>query len=329
MKDYVPPFTVTNNMLSYISSIMENLGRMDNYKNLNRMPILRKNNRIRSIHSSLAIEANSLSFEQVKDIINDKLVAGPKKEILEVKNAYRAYEMMDLINPYSVKDLKKVHGVMMNLLIEDSGKYRLGKEGVFDKDKYIFMAPGPEMVDQLIKNLFCWLKENKDSIHPLILSSVFHYEFLFIHPFSDGNGRMARLWQNVILGNWKELFFYMPLESQIKRYQDEYYQVIDICNHEGNSTLFIEFMLRMINESLNMLMDSSSKSIGIVNQNTRRLLDAMSDIPMSALEIMDELGIKSRETFRNTYLNPAIENGLVKLTIPDKPTSKNQKYYKE
>lgn len=328
MKDYIPPFIITNTMLDCISNIMENIGKMDYYKNLNRMPILRKNNRIESIHSSLAIEANSLSLEQVSDVINGKLVRGPKYEIDEVKNAYKACEMMEEVDPFNLDDLKKIHGVMMNSLIDDAGSYRRGKEGVFDGEKCIFMAPGPEMVDQLMQGLFLWLQNNQNNIHPLILSSVFHYEFVFIHPFSDGNGRMARVWQNIILGNWKELFYYLPIESQIKKYQNEYYRVIDECNHVGNSTLFIEFMLRMIQEAVQTVVFDSNSQSEIDNPYIVKLLNVMDDKPMKAIDIMDKLGIKSRETFRNTYLDPAIKKGFVKLTIPDKPTSKNQMYYK-
>ena len=323
---YIPPFTITNKMLEYVSNIMEHIGEMNSYQSLSKMPILRKNNRIRSIHSSLAIEANSLSLGQVKDIINEKVVIGPKKEIKEVKNANRAYGMMEQVNPYSITDLKKVHREMMSLLIENPGEYRLGREGVFAGDKCIFMAPGPDMINSLMNDLFSWMEQNKEELSPLILSSVFHYEFVFIHPFLDGNGRMARLWQTVILGHWKDIFYYMPIETQIKKYQEEYYQVIDTCNHLGNSTLFVEFMLHMIDESLKEIISQSN--VDGINQNVRELLDAMMDIPMTSREIMVRLGIKSKETFRNSYLNPAMEIGLVKMTIPDKPTSKNQKYYK-
>lgn len=185
MTDYKPPFSITNKMLDYISSIMEKLGKLDNYTNLNKMPILRKNNKIKSIHSSLAIEANSLSLNQVKDVIAGKMVLGPQKEIQEVKNAYKAYEMIKEFNPYSLKDLKKAHGIMTYLLVDESGEFRKGEEGVFDGDRCIHVCPKSEMVNTLMNNLFNWLKTNKDKIHPLILSSVFHYEFVFIHPFSD------------------------------------------------------------------------------------------------------------------------------------------------
>ncbi len=211
MNQYQPPFSITNQMLDYVSSIMEKLGNLDYYDNLNKMPVLRKHNRIYSIHSSLAIEANSLSFNQVKDVIEGKVVIGEQKEIQEVKNAYKAYNMMEEWNPYSIEDLKKIHGVLAYLTVEESGVFRKENEGVFDGDKCIFMAPKPEMVETLMNQLFDWMKRNKEQLHPLILSSVFHYEFVFIHPFCDGNGRTARLWQNVILSHWKEVFAYVPI----------------------------------------------------------------------------------------------------------------------
>ena len=329
MGKYVPPFEISNEMLNLVSSIMEKIGKLSNYAYLDKMPIFRRNNRIKSIHSSLAIEANSLSLGQVKDIINGKLVLGPQKEVQEVQNAYKAYEEIENYNPYSLDDLKKAHGFLTYLILNDSGKFRKSEEGVFDGDKCIFMAPPAERIPLLMNNLFDWMNENKDVIHPLILSSIFHYEFVFIHPFSDGNGRCARLWQTVILSKYKDFFEYLPIESQIFKYQDEYYKVINECNLKGNSNKFILFMLHMINEVLEEIMNVSQEMIISSNIYIKKLLDVMEyDVPMSANEIMDKLGIKSKETLRGNYLEPAINEGLVKLTIPDKPTSKNQMYYK-
>lgn len=330
MDDYKPPFTITNKMLDYVSSIMEKVGKLDNYTNFNKMPVLRRNNRIRSIHSSLAIEANSLSLNQVKDVIAGRTVIGPQKEIQEVKNAYNAYEMIKNVDAYSIKDLKKVHGVMTYLTVNESGEFRKGNEGVFDeKGNCIHICPPPEQVEKLMRELFDWMKKNDKEIHPLILSSIFHYEFVFIHPFSDGNGRTVRLWQNIILSKWKELFEYLPIESQIHKYQDDYYKSINNCNHNGESTEFVEFMLKMIDEVLDETIRTSSAPITETGININKLLSVMDyNVPMTANEIMNKLGIKSKETLRATYLDPAIKEGVVALTIPDKPTSKNQMYYK-
>lgn len=330
MENYIPPFTITNEMLDSISSIMKSIGKLDNYKDLNKMPILRRNNRIHSIHSSLAIEANSLSFNQVKDIIDGKMVIGPQKEIQEVKNAYKAYEMIKEMNPYSINDLKKIHGTMTYLLVNEPGKFRKGNEGVFDENgNCIHVCPPPEQVDGLMKQLFVWMKNSNNEVHPLILSSVFHYEFVFIHPFEDGNGRTARLWQNIILSNWEEIFEYVPIETQIEKYQEEYYKAINNCDKLGESTEFIEFMLKMIDETLENLLKSTSVQTNHISTYVNKLLEIMEvGVAMTSSELMDKLGMKSRVSFRDNYLNPAIENGLVKMTEPDKPTSKNQRYYK-
>lgn len=330
MADYKPPFTITNKILEYISSIMEKIGKLDNYSNLNKMPVLRRNNKIESIHSSLKIEANSLSLDQVKDVIDGKLVLGSKKEIQEVKNAYKVYEMIKEFDPYSLDDLKKAHGVLTYLTVEESGKFRKGNEGVFDEiGNCIHVCPPPEQVNTLMNDLFNWMKENKQKVHPLILSSVFHYEFVFIHPFSDGNGRTSRLWQNVILSNWKDIFEYIPIESQLLKYQNEYYDAIAKCNKAGNSTIFIEFMLNMFNEILDEFMNNTSISLTDETININKILSVMEiNEPLTANEIMNRLGINSKETLRKTYLDPAIREGVIKQTIPDKPTSKRQMYYK-
>ena len=329
MSNYIPPFEINNNMLSLVSDIMEKIGRLDNSLSLDKNPRLRKQNRINSIHSSLAIENNNLSYEQVVDVINDKLVMGPQKEIQEVKNAYNAYEMLTELNPYSLDDLKKVHGVMTFLTIKESGEFRNGSEGVFDGDKYIFICPPADRVKSLMEDLFNWMKENKDNIHPLILSSIFHYEFVFIHPFSDGNGRTARLWQNIILYNWKRIFEYLPIESRIHKYQEEYYNVIAKSHINGNSNEFIEFMLKMINETLDEVSNTVPDIVDNTTININKLLDVMEiNKPVTSKELMDKLNIKTKETLRSGYLDPAINAGYIKLTIPDKPTSKNQMYYK-
>lgn len=330
MENYVPPYTITNAMLEYVSSIMEKIGKLDNYTNYEKMPNLRRNNRIKSIHSSLAIEANSLSLDQVKAVISGKSVIGPEKEIQEVLNAYKAYEMINDLNPYSIKDLKKVHKVLTEKTIELSKTFRTGNEGVFDgAGNCIHVCPPPEQLDYLMNQLFDWMKKNKDEIHPLILSSIFHYEFVFIHPFCDGNGRTARLWQNVLLTNWKSFFEYLPIESQIKKYQEEYYTAISNCHKSVNSNEFIEFMLKMIDKVLKELLETPTIQLTEKSVNINKLLSVMEyGVPMSANEIMEKLEIKSKETLRSTYLDPAIEEGIVELTIPDKPTSKNQMYYK-
>lgn len=249
MENY-PPYTITDKMLNYVSDIMKKIGEANYFESLNRYPELRRKSRIRSIHSSLAIENNQLSLFQVEDVINGKMVIGDQKDIQEVKNAYEAYEQIDKVNPYSVEDLKKIHGILTFLVEKDAGKFRNHGEAVYDGNVEIFMAPPHRLVPTLMDNLFNWMNEVKDTINPLILSSVFHYEFVFIHPFSDGNGRTARIWQTAILSHWEKAFTYLPIESMIKKSQNEYYKVIDNCNKAGNATEFIEFMLKMIDDTI-------------------------------------------------------------------------------
>ena len=327
MENYKPPFEITNEILAHVASISEKIGRIIAISNLETKPHLRKSNRIKSIHSSLKIEANSLSLGQVRDVINGKIVMGQQKEIQEVKNAYDAYERFAEINPYSINDLKKIHGIMTKYLVEESGEFRQGEEGVFNGEQCIFMAPPAQFVPELMKDLFTWMQEEKNVIHPLILSSVFHYEFVFIHPFADGNGRMARLWHTVILSRWKPIFEYIPIESQIEKFQQEYYEVISKCHVEGASNSFILFMLERIDEILESLVTQSGEYEGHLSEYVKRLLDAMEyDVPYTANGIMEKLGLKSKETFRKHYMHPALELDLVQMTIPEKPNSKNQRY---
>ena len=203
-----PPFTITSFMLNKSISITEKMGKITSYESLKRMPILRRNNQIKSIHSSLAIEANSLSLTEVRDVIDGKMVLGPSNEIQEVKNAFKAYNMLNELDPFNESDLLKAHSILTNLIIDDNGKYRNHGEAVFDGSKVIFVAPSEKLVPELMGNLFSWLKEDIDT--PLLIKScIFHYEFVFIHPFSDGNGRCARLWQTLILSKWNNLFSYI------------------------------------------------------------------------------------------------------------------------
>lgn len=329
MGDYIPPFTITNEILSYVSSISEKIGRITAISNLDAKPHLRKNNRIKSIHSSLKIEENSLSLGQVRDVINGKNVLGEQKEIQEVKNAYDAYERFSEINPYSIKDLKQFHGIMTKYVVENAGDFRQGEEGVFNGEQCIFMASPARFVPQLMNELFNWMKEAHDNVHPLILSSVFHYEFVFIHPFSDGNGRMARLWHTAILSKWKQIFEYIPIESQIEKFQDEYYDAIAKCHVEGESTFFIEFMLLQIDRILDDISAQISADNEQLSEYIKKLLGVMEyDIPYTSKTLMEKLGLRSREGFRRNYLSPAVDMNLIRMTIPDKPNSRNQRYMK-
>lgn len=330
MSKNAPPFSVTNTMLTLVAEIAEKTGRITSYRSFETKPYLRRNNRIRSIHSSLAIEANSLSVDEVRSVINGRTVIGPEKEIQEVKNAYQAYDMLGKFDPYSLKDLQKLHGIMTYLTVQESGVFRSHNEGVFNGDVCIFMAPPPQLVPEQMRSLFEWMNAVKGIVHPLILSSVFHYEFVFIHPFSDGNGRMARLWQTALLSEWNPVFQYLPLESRIHEYQDGYYDAIAACHAAGNSDTFIEFMLDKINLTLDWALEQVSEKDSWLSEYVQKLLDTMEyDVPYTAAQLMTALGLKSRDSFRKNYLTPALEKDLIVMGIPEKPTSRNQTYIRK
>lgn len=326
---YIPPYQITDKILSFVADISEKIGKITERTNLDSKPHLRKNNKIKSVHSSLAIEANSLSLDEVRDVINGRTVMGKQKEIQEVKNAYGAYEEIGRFDIYSIEDLKRLHGIMTKYTVEESGNFRRGEEGVFNGDKCIFMAPPASLVPEQMQNLFDWMNKAKDTIHPLILAAVFHYEFVFIHPFADGNGRMARLWHTAILTAWKPMFEFIPIESQIEKFQDGYYNAIAQCHIDGESTVFIEFILEQISAMLGEILNSAKYSSDNLSEYVKKLLSVMEyDTPYTATAILSLLNLKSKETLRKNYLNPAIENGLVKMTLPDKPNSRNQRYIK-
>lgn len=329
MSNYVPPFTINNQMLLLVSNISEKIGRISITRNMQTKPHLRKNNRIKSIHSSLKIETNSLTIGQVRDVINGRMVLGEQKEIQEVKNAYDAYEKLSVINPFDMDELKAFHGIMTKYLVDESGVFRKGEEGVFSGDKCIFMAPPARMVHELMTDLFDWLSRCKGEVHPLIMSAVFHYEFVFIHPFSDGNGRMARLWHSAFLTKWNPVFEFIPLESQIEKFQDEYYDAIAKCHTEGKSDTFILFMLKSIDKILDEFVIQISSADENISVQVKKLLDVMEyDVPYTLAALMGLLNLKSKETIRRHYIKPAISLDLIQMTLPDKPQSRNQRYIK-
>ena len=325
---YKPPYTISSKMIDYVSSIMKLIGQLSSGSGLDNKPKLRRTNKINSIYSSLAIENNQLSKDQVKDIINGKLVIGPKRDILEVQNAIKCYDDILDINPYSTDDLLKYHGIMMESLADDSGNLRLRQEGVYDGDNVIFIAPSHDLVPELISNLFEYLNDYEENI--LIKSCVFHYEFEFIHPFSDGNGRMGRLFQTCLLSSKEEIFAYLPIESIIKERQQEYYDAIAKCNKVGNSNIFIEFMLDAILETITRTLNSSKEEMLGLSIQVKKLISIMKEgVPYTTKELIELLSLKSRASFKKNYLGPALELGLVSMTLPDTPNSRNQRYIKK
>lgn len=327
MDRYVPPYDITEDMLEITSEITEELGKLSNVNDLERLPRLRRVNRIKSIQSSLAIENNTLSLEQVTDVIDGKRVLGPESDIVAVKNAFEVYKKLSEFDPYSLNDLKKAHGIMMGGLLLGAGELRTDSVGVFNEQgKVIHVAPPQEMVPELMKQLFDWLSNSKANM--LIRSSVFHYEFEFIHPFGDGNGRTGRLWQTALLASWKPVFEWIPIESIIKDNQEEYYRAISLSTAEGKSNRFILFMLGIIKKAVSELARDTRNHQSHISNQIKALMSVIEVYPMSALELMGKLGLKSRVTFRKNYLQPALEAGLIAMTDPDNPTNRNQRYYK-
>lgn len=270
MKNKKPPFEITNTIIDSIAEIAELVGRLTSTNQLSSNPTLRRSNRIRTIHGSLAIEQNTLSLEQVTAVLNGKYVLAPPKDIAEVKNAYEIYERLDELDPYSVDDLLTAHGIMTRELVDESGMFRTRPVGVVDQEGHVLhFGTLPQYVPDLVMELLDWVK-NSD-VHMLIRSCVFHYEFELIHPFADGNGRVGRLWHTLLLSKWNPAFAWLPVESIIHDRQEEYYAAINASNDAGESTVFIEFMLSAIKASLiDAISESDEMSDGPMDKATMR-----------------------------------------------------------
>ena len=316
---YKPPFEITSKIIELISNISEKIGEITSIQNSSYHIQLRKENRIKTIHSSLAIENNSLSLEQITAIIDGKRVLGNPNEIKEVKNSVQAYDLLLSLDPYSEKDLLKAHKLMMQDLVDRNGKYRTDGVGIFDGEKVVHLAPPAGRVPELMFDLFEWLKTS--DVHPLIKSCVFHYEFEFIHPFQDGNGRMGRLWQTAILKKWKEVFAWLPVETLIKENQKEYYKVLAVSDSIANSTKFIEFMLSIILNTINEIIETE-KNVTVkvtlkVTVNQQKIIDAIKSNPKVTQEELAEIvGITRKSVISN--MKKLQENGLINRIGADK-----------
>lgn len=254
-----PPYQITNKILTLVASISEQIGEIKS-ANLSKPPTeLRKLNRIRTIHSSLEIEGNTLTFEQITSILEKKRIIGPTKDILEVKNAIKVYDSLDALNPYDFDSLCEAHRILMSDLVSSAGRLRNKPVGIAKGTEIAHIAPPSDMVKPLLLDLLDYLENGEDLL--LIRSCVFHYEFEFIHPFIDGNGRMGRLWQTLVLKHKYPVFEYLPIESIIKERQEKYYQALGKSDNTGQSTVFIEFMLEVIKEALDELLNTQNVSL--------------------------------------------------------------------
>lgn len=332
---YTPPFEINDRIITLLAQISELVGQVSVLHKDSINPKLRRENRIKTIHSSLAIEHNSLSLEQVTAVLNGKRILGSPLEIKEVQNAYEAYNIMLTLNPLDIEDLLKAHKLMMNDLVKENGRFRNGGVGIFEGEHLIHAAPPAHFVPQLIADLFNWYKQS--SLPILIKSCVFHYEFEFIHPFADGNGRMGRMWHTLLLTQWNSLFAWLPIEELIRERQPEYYNALALSDKKADCTEFVEMMLNIIKDALNSLDKSNSNGDYVsdhvsdyvsdhVSDHVNDLLRCLGNKELSASRLMERLNLSHKPSFRKNYLRPALEKGLIEMTIPDKPKSRNQKY---
>lgn len=310
---YNPPFTITNEMLSLVADIAETVGELNALMSQDAPhPMLRKENRIKTIQSSLAIENNSLSIEQVTAILEGKRVIAPPTDIQEVKCAISAYDLLPTINPFNPKDLLKAHQVMMNGLVRENGRFRSGGVGVVGNQGVVHIAPSPMMVPQLIGQLFEWISTTQ--VHPLISSCVFHYEFEFIHPFADGNGRMGRLWQTALLARWKPIFAWIPVESMVKEHQEEYYKTISFCDKVGNSTKFIEFLLSCIRQTIDDVATPKKTPKKTPKEVIVGLI--LADKHVTVATMAEALGINKRNAQK--AVNQLVNDGIIRRIGPNR-----------
>jgi Fic family protein len=270
-KTYKPPYTITPAILTAVAEIGELIGRYTATTETRLTPMLRRGNRIRSIQASLAIENNALTIEQVTAVIDGKRVMGLPREIQEVRNAFAAYEKMDSWNLSSVKDLLQAHGLLTAGLIDESGIFRSGGVGIYKGKELIHMAPPANRVHSLMTDLMKWLATTNE--HPIVVSCRFHYEFEFIHPFSDGNGRLGRLWHSLILSKWKPLWAYLPVETIISEQQGQYYDLLGKSDTAGDATPFMEFMVQILKHALEKAI--TMEDAMDVSMEVKRVIDIM------------------------------------------------------
>ncbi|MDR2586790.1 MAG: Fic family protein [Coriobacteriales bacterium] len=323
-----PPYTITVKTADYLTKIAETVTRLEYGTGFKRNIKLHRKNRVRSIHSSLAIEGNTLSLDEVTDVIGGKLIAGKQAEVKEVKNAYEAYDRIMTFDPYAVKDFLKAHKLMTDGLVKESGRFRNGDVGVFDGEVLIHAGARPQFVPQLIEELFKWAKDSE--LHPVLKSAIVHCEIETIHPFADGNGRMGRLWQTLILAKWNEIFAWIPMESLVYEKRPQYYDALQNAQNSSDSGEFIEFTLSAIlgaveaqTKHQDKHQDKHQVELNKVMLSVLRSLEAIS---LSRKEIFAVLNMSGDTRAFRRYIEPLLSGGYIEMTVLDKPNSKLQKY---
>lgn len=337
MSQYEPPIKLTPELLTLTATIAEQLGRISERKSQAHTLRLRRINRLQTIQGSLAIEGNSLSIEQITAVIQGRPVIAPPREVQEVKNALAVYESFEQFEPLLEEHLLEAHKTLMLGLVDEAGDYRNGGVGVMSGKEVIHMAPPANQLPRLMQDLFTWLKRTKH--HPLIASAIFHYEFEFIHPFADGNGRMGRLWQSLILAKWNPLFAHFPIESLVYANQESYYQAIIQSTDETDSGIFATFMLRMIQQTLAQQLEQQELNELEIDQRLEsqlelrlesnlavKILIHLNQRELGRSEIAMRLGHQSISGELNKQIKSLLDQQLIERTIPHKPTSSKQKY---
>jgi len=323
-----PPYTITEKAADYLAKIVETVTRLEYGTGFKRDIRLHRENRLKTIHSSLAIEGNFLTIGEVTAVIDGKRVAGKQSDVKEVKNAYEAYDKIMGFDPYAVNDFLKAHRLMTDELVKESGVFRSGDVGVFDGDVVVHVGARPQFVPDLINGLFDWAKQSE--LHPVLKSAIIHYEIETIHPFADGNGRMGRLWQTLILAKWNAIFAWVPMESLLYQNRAEYYQAIEAARKADDSGIFIEFTLSTV---LDTIIDQEKHQVKHGDKHQVDLtitqidvLKSLKDKVLSRKDIFAAISMNGDSRSFKRHIEPLIEAGLIEMTVPDRPNSRLQKY---
>ncbi|MDR2891881.1 MAG: Fic family protein [Deltaproteobacteria bacterium] len=323
-----PPYTITEKAADYLAKIVETVTRLEFGTDFKRDIKLHRKNRVRTIYSSLAIEGNTLTLDEVTAVIEGKVVAGKQAEIKEVKNAYEAYDQIMAFNPYAIKDFLKAHKLMTQGLVTESGRFRSGDVGVFSGDVAVHIGARPQFVPQLMEDLFAWAKTSE--LHPVLKSAILHYEIETIHPFEDGNGRIGRLWQTLLLAKWNAIFAWVPMESVVYKNRSGYYRAIEEARKVNDSGVFIEFTLgaiyEVIAEQTKHQVKHEVKHKVELTDTQLAVLNALQNNVLSRKEIFAIIEVAGDSRAFKRHIEPLLTQGFIEMTVPDKPNSRMQKY---
>ncbi|MDR1642333.1 MAG: Fic family protein [Clostridiales bacterium] len=325
---FKPKYEINDEMLTLVANIASKMTSIADLGTMDRHPPLRNSNRIKAIHGSLAIENSKLLLWQVEGLRDGKMILADPEDITEAKNCIAAYDRLFELNPYDVMDFLTAHQILMKDLLWVPGQFRTRNVGVVSGKEIVYLAPPPDSVSGMMADLFRWIEEA--NVHPLIKSVIFHYEVEFIHPFLDGNGRMGRMWETRLLGNWNNVFAWLPVEAMINERRDEYYEALQTSQNSEDCTAFLLYMLQAIWETMNKYSEydepDSDDDMDPVFIRANKLVDVLGPQSMFVEEIMEGLKLKSKQSFKKNYLEPALRLGLIEMTMPQYPTIRDQRY---